>query len=272
MRQYSLVEQVCMINKTKSSFGSKNFAKVDMPRSGIAVRLHRLDQLKELLVDGQIHNVSDLASALSVSERTLARDVSLLRERGIAIESDVGRGGGIRLARHASVGDALLRESEALELLLALTISEVLGAGLVGGMSAIRSMVARAFAPADRARISLLRRRIWVASPVSDVSRSSERREHPASRVALRSAFLSMRKMQFEYVDSASRSTHREVEPHYLLWAWPYWFLLSWDIHKQSVRTFRLDRITQARVLPDHFKLRSAAAFKDCVDGVGTPL
>ena len=243
-----------------------------MTPNGLTARLLRLDRLQELLADGEIHHVGELALALSVSERTMARDLVLLRQRGMALESDTGRGGGVRLPRHASVGDAVLREAQAMELLLALTVSEVLGAGLVGNMASLRSTMARAFAPAERARIARLRRRIWVASPVSNVARSSKRREQPASRVALQRAFFAMNRLQFEYEDGAGKSTRREVEPHYLLWAWPFWYLLSWDVNRQAVRTFRLDRIHSAVVLPVGFQLLPASLFKDSTDGVGTAL
>jgi predicted DNA-binding transcriptional regulator YafY len=81
-----------------------------------------------------------------------------------------------------------------------------------------------------------------------------------------------MRRMRFDYLDGTGISTLREVEPHYLLWAWPYWYLLSWDVHRKAVRTFRLDRLSNARVLSEIFKLRSTAEFKDSIDGIGIPL
>jgi predicted DNA-binding transcriptional regulator YafY len=243
-----------------------------MAITGLSARWARIDHLLALLADGESHQVGELASALLVSERTLARDLALLRQRGIAFESEAGRGGGVRVPRHTNVGPAVLRESEAIELLLALTVSEVLGVGLVGSMASLRSNLARVFAPADRARIAQLRNRIWVASPVSDLAKMTRRREQPTSRSALQRAFFAMHCLQFDYEDGSGATTCRKVEPQYMLWAWPFWYLLSWDIDKQAVRTFRLDRIRTAVELPTGFRLRSAAAFKACIDGVGRSL
>lgn len=231
-----------------------------MSVAGLSARLNRLDRLQAMIADGEVRHVAELAVALAVSERTLARDLVVLRQRGIALESDIGRGGGVRLSRHARVGDTVLRETQAMELLLALTVSEVLGAGLVGNMAALRGTVARAFAPADRAGIARLRRRIWVASPVSEMARSSKRREQPASRAALQRAFFrfSVCNLTMQMARAASAAV---VEAHYLLWAWPFWYVLSWDISRQATRTFRLDRIRNAVVLPANFQMRSAELF-----------
>lgn len=243
-----------------------------MTTTGLGARWARVDRLLALLADGESHQVGELASALLVSERTLARDLALLRQRGIAFESEAGRGGGVRVPRHANVGSAVLRESEAIELLLALTVSEVLGVGLVGSMASLRSDIARMFAPADRARIAHLRNRIWVASPVSDQARVTLRREQLASRSALQRAFFAMHCLQFDYEDGSGATTRRNVEPQYMLWAWPFWYLLSWDKDRQAVRTFRLDRVRNAVELSTGFRPRSATAFKACIEGVGRSL
>jgi predicted DNA-binding transcriptional regulator YafY len=245
---------------------------INMPTAGLSARWVRLDRLLALMADGASHAVGELAATLQVSERTVARDLVLLRQRGVAFESEAGRGGGVRVPRHAKVGSAVLRESEAIELLLALTVSEVLGVGLVGSMASLRSSVARVFAPSDRARIAQLRSRIWVASPVSDGAKVTRRREQTASRAALQRAFFAMHCLQFDYENGSGAVTHREVEPQYMLWAWPFWYLLSWDVDRQAVRTFRLDRIRNAVELSLSFRLRPVTPFKSCIDGVGTSL
>ena len=43
--------------------------------------------------------VGEAARAFSVSERTIFRDLARLREQGVPVEGDPGRGGGIRLRR-----------------------------------------------------------------------------------------------------------------------------------------------------------------------------
>jgi len=67
-------------------------------------RVIRLDALKALLADSDATTAGDLASELGVSVRTVQRDLASLRELGMPIEADRGRGGGIRLERGLVAG------------------------------------------------------------------------------------------------------------------------------------------------------------------------
>ena len=71
-----------------------------MTRSTTLTRLERLDLLATRLKSDEPLILSDIASELDVSTRTLNRDIAILRERGLPIESDRGRGGGVRLNSH----------------------------------------------------------------------------------------------------------------------------------------------------------------------------
>lgn len=58
---------------------------------------------------------------------------------------------------------------------------------------------------------------------------------------------------------TARERTTRLVEPHYLLLAWPVWYLLVWDHLRSAVRFLRLDRIEAARLTDQPpFALRDA--------------
>ncbi|NJO35709.1 MAG: HTH domain-containing protein, partial [Rhodospirillales bacterium] len=67
---------------------------------------------------------AELAAALGVSMRTLNRDLELLRDGGVPIESDRGRGGGLRLQRNWALGRLHLSPAEAIDLLLSIAIAE----------------------------------------------------------------------------------------------------------------------------------------------------
>lgn len=57
----------------------------------------RLDAILRALGGGRIVLVGDLAKELNVIERTLRRDLSMLREMGHRIDSSPGPGGGVML-------------------------------------------------------------------------------------------------------------------------------------------------------------------------------
>src|SRR5262245_3605263 len=93
-------------------------------------QLNRLEELKSLLSSSEQVTAAELAGALGVSLRTLNRDLVLLRDSGMPIDSDRGRGGGLRLHRHWSVGRVNLDYREAIDALLSLAVAERLGSAL----------------------------------------------------------------------------------------------------------------------------------------------
>ena len=67
-----------------------------------------------MLADRDYTTAGELAAELGVSVRTLHRDLALLRDFGIPVDSDRGRGGGLRLEHGWSLGRVHLSESEAI--------------------------------------------------------------------------------------------------------------------------------------------------------------
>lgn len=247
------------------------------PRT-LPVRLSRLDALSQRLSDGAVHGVADLARELGVSQRTLARDLALLREQGWDLEGASGRGGGVRVVHRWPSGRITLRGDDAMELLMALALSEALGLSPANRHAGLRRQFASCFAPADRADIAQLRQRMRVASPVSAEVRASLRAPLPAAasaapvREAVYQAFAQQWMLSLSYLDGQDRHSERTVEPQCLLLAWPFWYLLAWDADRAAVRSFRLDRIGQARRLPRRFQLRPADPFWAACDRVGVAL
>lgn len=241
------------------------------PRT-LPVRLSRLDALSQRLSDGAVHGVADLARELGVSQRTLARDLALLRGQGWDLEGASGRGGGVRVVHRWPSGRVTLRGDDALELLMALALSEALGLSPAKRHADLRRQFARCFAPADRADIAQLRQRMRVASPVGADVRASLRGPQAAAREAVYQAFAQQWMLSLGYLDGQDRRSQRTVEPQCLLLAWPFWYLLAWDEERNAVRTFRLDRIGEARRLPRRFQLRSADLFWAACDQMGVAL
>lgn len=243
------------------------------PRT-LPARLSRLETLSQRLSDGAVHAVAALALELGVSQRTLARDLSLLREQGWELDSACGRGGGVRVAHRWPSGRVTLRGDDALELLMALALSEAMGLSPAGRQEGLRRQFARCFAPADRADIAQLRQRMRVASPVSVEVQSSLRGpvQDAAVRASVYQAFARQWLLSITYVDGNWRRSERIVEPQCLLLAWPFWYLLAWDPQREGVRSFRLDRIVRAQCGAQRFQLRDRGPFWAACDGVGVPL
>ncbi|MCI0685813.1 MAG: HTH domain-containing protein [Sporichthyaceae bacterium] len=225
-------------------------------------RVGRLEALKGLLADRDVTTAGELAAELGVSVRTLQRDLATLRDLGTPIDSDRGRGGGLRLERGWSLGRVHLNESEAMGLLLSLTIAEKIGSPLLlDDLRSITRKVSAAFAPAQTRRILALRRRILVGGPASEQVLASNHPPPPHITRPLLDAFMHQRLIRIVYEDQHGAITGRDIEAQYLYYNVPVWYTLAWDHLRDDVRFFRIDRIRTVRSLTTEFRLRPADAF-----------
>jgi len=229
---------------------------------GTTVRLSRLEQLKGLLKARDIAVAADLASELGVSRRTLHRDLEILRESGVPIESGRGRGGGLRLHPNWGLGRVHLSAAEAIDLLLSIAIAEQINSPvLLRQLASIKRKIVAAFGETHQAQIRQLRKRILLGPPASNTVvaslGNSPRRAHPA----LAEAFLNSQRVVIEYIDRNGAITSREVEPHYLYLSLPAWYLLAWDSLRAAVRHFRVDRITSVKPTGQTFRLTDPQPF-----------
>jgi predicted DNA-binding transcriptional regulator YafY len=66
--------------------------------------------------------------------------------------------------------------------------------------------------------------------------------------------------VRFSYVAWSGDETNRFVEPHSLVAAQRYWFLVCWDLDRAAWRTFRVDRMGTLRRTGAQFVPRSLPA------------
>lgn len=224
-------------------------------------RLARLNELRGLLRSREHVTAAELASELGVSLRTLNRDLAILRDEGMPIESDRGRGGGLRLQQAWSLGRVHLNAAEAVDLLVSLAIAERMNAALFRELPGIRRKIVAAFAPAYQGRVRSLRQRILVGSPASRQVLDSYLEPALGSLAAVAEAFFSQKVITIRYVDQHGGTTTREVEPQFLYLNMPVWYLLGWDRLRQSVRFFRIDRIRSIEILDESFRLAKPEPF-----------
>jgi predicted DNA-binding transcriptional regulator YafY len=220
-------------------------------------RAVRLEALKALLAERDYTTAAELAAELGVSVRTLHRDLALLRDLGIPVDSDRGRGGGLRLEHGWSLGRVHLSESEAIGMLLSLTIAEKVGSPLMlNDARTIARKIATSFAPAQARRILAMRRRILVGARASDQVLSSYRAPAGTVTQPLLDAFVNRRMAVIRYQDQHGKVTVREIELQYLYYNVPIWYALVWDRLRDDVRFFRIDRIKNIQLLREQFRLR----------------
>ncbi len=235
-----------------------------MKRTKTLSRLERLDTLVGLLRSDDGHTAASLAEELSVSTRTLMRDLGILRDKGYPIESDQGRGGGVRLHRHWGIGRLQLNYREVIDLLLSLAVMEKIGSPLfLGNVKAIRHKISVSFPQEQRSQIQSLRNRIVIGEMASECILNSLQETSTSSASSLYEAFFEKKLLDIVYKDGEGRKTYRVIEAQYLFLHWPAWYVLAWDHLRDDVRCFRLDRISGSKSGEGVFTLKNKALFTE---------
>lgn len=226
-------------------------------RGGELERGDRLDSLVALIRANEGLTMGEAASQLGVSVRTVRRDVGLLRARGMEIEGDRGRGGGIRFARYAPLPPLQLDAQQAVGLWLSVQIARrVSGLPFSRGSQAALNKVLAALPPERRALLRLLCRRIVVGKAASESMRESFGEMASSLLDAFERCFREGLCLGFRYTDRMGVNTQRRVEPHGIFIRSPFWYVLAVDIEKQpgdAQRMFRMDRIANPRPFARHF-------------------
>jgi predicted DNA-binding transcriptional regulator YafY len=230
-------------------------------------RIGRLEELQGLLKARDHSTAEYLSAQLGVSRRTLHRDLALLRDSGLPIESDRGRGGGLRLHRNWSLGRVYFSAAEAIDLLLSIAIAEQMNSPvLLRQLAAIKRKLVASFGETNQAQIRSLRKRILIGPPASERVLASYQVSPRRTLPGLAEAFLDKRCVALDYVDRNGALTSREVEPQFLYLSMPVWYVLAWDRLRGAVRHFRIDRIRTVTPLVGTFRLVDPRPFVEEIE------
>ena len=244
-----------------------------MGRQSEKLRSRRLEELEGLLRSRESWTTFELSTALGVSHRTLMRDLDFLREKGVPVEGERGRGGGVRLHRNWGAGRLVLDYREIIDLLLSLAVMEKMKSPLLlGTLKSIRNKISLSFPDTERKRILSLRGRIWIGEQASEPVKASYGRPDPGCLAAIHESFFDEKNLAIHYEDEKMSRTRRTVEPHFFFLNWPVWYLLVWDELRNSVRFFRIDRIKSAKILSGRFQPREEKPFLELVRSIGNAL
>lgn len=233
-----------------------------MTRTNALGRLQRLERLAAQLKADAFCTVSDLARAHGVSTRTIARDLELMREQGMMIEADRGRGGGVRLDRNWGVGRLTLSYAEAVDLLISITVAERMKSPMfLANLGAVRRQIIASFSPKQRDRVSRIRDRILIGNTASTYVQADV--VTPDTRVvqALHRAFLEQHRLEITYRREDGAPSARTIEPQYLFLQYPVWYVLAIDHLRAAPRMFRCDRILSASMTETPFRLLPQETF-----------
>ena len=213
-------------------------------------RMERLEQLTSRLRVDEPTIMRDVAEEFGISLSTLNRDISLLKEKGLPVETEIGRGGGVRISSTWGIGHITLTLKETVDLLVSLASIEKMDIPMTFGNSrSIRTKLISSFSKHDQKRISKIALRIKVGSTSSPQVISTYSPEPSDIVGKMQAAFLLMDAINIDYQDGTGATTQRIVEPHYMILNHPIWYILCWDHLRNDIRTFRIDRVRKIEII-----------------------
>lgn len=242
---------------------------VFMGRSSTFDRIQRLETITARVKSGDAITIGDIAGELGVSIRTIHRDIQILRDQGLPVDADRGRGGGVRLDRSWSIGRVNLSFAEAVDLLISLAIAEQMESTLfMTSLKTVRHKLMASFSSAMNIKVRGLKARILIDKAASTAVLSTFTSSGNKAIGLLHQAFLMQHRTEVNYRTENNVETKRIIQPHYFLLCFPVWYVLAWDELRSDIRTFRCDRLLSVESLGEEFRLRPVEFFKQSLQGI----
>ena len=186
-------------------------------------------------------SATELVERLEVTDRTLRRDVTRLRDLGYPIESIPGRYGGYRLGAGGRLPPLLLDDDEAVAVSVALRdLSGVAEPQLGEAALSALTKLAQVLPTALRERVDTLTE---MSVRLGRTGTPGTERTDTATLLTLAQACRRGERMRFDYRTGDDRTSRRHVEPHRLVSVRSRWYLVAFDVDRDDWRTFRVDRV-----------------------------
>jgi predicted DNA-binding transcriptional regulator YafY len=207
--------------------------------------------LLELLQSGGIRTMAELADRLGVDGRTVRRYVDHLIDLDVPVESVRGRYGGYRLAPGYRIPPLMLSDDEALAVLLGLIAGR--RAGLItttGTASETAAAKIRRVLPERLARrLDTVLESLAFTVPPGEFTTPDT-----VVLLSIADAVRHHRPISIRYTAANGRRSERLLHPYGLVAHSGRWYVTGVDPEIGQDRTFRLDRIADARPLPGSFE------------------
>jgi predicted DNA-binding transcriptional regulator YafY len=211
----------------------------------------RVLTLLELLQSGGVRTLAELADRLDVDERTVRRYVHHLIDLGVPVDSLRGRYGGYKLSPGYRVPPLMLTDDEGLAVLLGLI------AGRRSGLFATSATASEtATAKVRRVLPARVAHRLDALLDSLAFTSTPSESETPDSDILLTvaDAVQHRRPISFRYITREGGRRLRTLHAFGLVSHSGRWYVTGFDPGVGEERTFRLDRIEDARTLPGTFQ------------------
>jgi predicted DNA-binding transcriptional regulator YafY len=195
----------------------------------------RVLALLEALQDRPSATGPELAQRLGVDVRTIRRDITALRDLGIPVDGERGRGGSYRLRPGYRVPPLMFTAAEAASVALGLMAARRLGIDTESALAKVRRVLP------DRTRLGVeaLEHTLGFTGEIDTAP------PDPEALLAISDAVLRRRRVEARYTDSAGVESARLLTPYGLVAHNGRWYVPAFDHLREDLRALRADRFSR---------------------------
>lgn len=216
-------------------------------------RADRLFRIAQLIRGRRLTTAAFLAERLSVSQRSIYRDIVSLQAQGVPIEGEAGVG--YRMRRGFDLPPLMFSSSEAQALVASVRLAQSrIDTELAARADDALTKILGVLPPADRIAAERLSLYAFPNGP------------DQATRMRLtqlRSATDAKFKVRLDYLDLNDAPSLRLVRPLACFFWGEVWTLAAWCELREDFRHFRVDRIRSLDVLETRFRDEPGCSLND---------
>jgi predicted DNA-binding transcriptional regulator YafY len=201
----------------------------------------RVLAMLELLQARRQLSGAELAAGLGVDQRTVRRYALRLADLGIPVTAERGRYGGYRLLPGYRLPPLMLTDDEAAAVVIGLLAAERLGHPVAG--------ISTALAKIQRVLPATLSERVAALCQTLDFTQHQRKPAVAADTgtvLTLATAASQHQRVRLRYRSHAEQDSERDLDPYGLVLHSGRWYVTGRDGKSGELRTFRVDRVSEA--------------------------
>jgi len=204
----------------------------------------RLLELLELLQTQPLATGREIADRLGIDRRTVRRYIAALQALDIPVEGQRGVGGGYRIRPGYRLPPLMLTDDEAVVVALGLVAARHLGLDTASQpVEGASTKIHRVLPEALRRQVEALESNLGFTSPPTAGEPVAG-----ATVLLLADAIRRRRRVRAGYRSFEGAETNRDISPFGLVIHNGRWYLAAFDHVRDDMRTFRIDRMHDAKV------------------------
>lgn len=216
------------------------------------MKIDRLIGILSILLQQERVTAPYLTEIFEVSRRTINRDIEDLCKAGIPLVTSQGKKGGISIMEGFRMDRTVLTSEDMRSILAGLKSLDS-----VSGSSKYQQLMEKLTA----GQTSKLETENNIRIDLSSWYKSSL----PPKIGLIKEASASHRMIAFRYFSSSGEGV-RKIEPYYLIFQWSSWYVWGYCTDRQDYRLFKLNRLTELKLLEETFEPRELPEFDMAAD------